>query len=289
MKKPFALGLIIPAKVPVTVVMAALLSVTIAACEPPSGEPPLDLWWLEIEKGGEIFGDLRYKSEDGGIKIIRYEGEGGTVTIPAEIEGIPVKTIGVHAFREKNLTEVIIPDSVILIEKAAFKDNGLTGVSIGNNVTSIGPMAFQNNQLTGVVIPDSVTSIGFDSFYSNRLTSVTIGKGVTLISAYAFFNNLLTSLIIPDSVTHIESHAFDHNQLTSVVVIPDRVKIDYAAFRGLGYGNEIIIGANVQFDIWAIDDVFYELYNGGGRQAGTYIRIKIPDATEYPGFYWVKQ
>jgi len=284
MKKQFVLGLIIRAKVPVTLIMATLLSMIGVVCENDS-EPPLDEWWKQIEKGGGIFGDLRYKNEAGGIRIIRYEGEGGTITIPAEIEGMPVKTIGIHAFREKELTDVVIPDSVISIGRAAFKDNGLTGVTVGNSVTNIGPMAFQNNRLTGVVIPDSVTSIEFDSFYGNRLTSVTIGNSVTSIASYAFFGNQITSVVIPDSVTHIESHAFDRNQLNSVV-IPDSVKIDYAAFRGI---QSITIGANVQFDIWAIDDEFYELYNAGGRRAGTYVRHRIPGATEYPSFFWVKQ
>ena len=94
--------------------MAALLSMAITACDPSvkngngsaSLPPPLDEWWKQIESGGEIFGDFRYKSEAGGIRIIRYEGEGGTVTIPAEIERTPVTSIGIHAFRETNLKGV---------------------------------------------------------------------------------------------------------------------------------------------------------------------------------------
>ena len=102
-------------------------------------------------------------------------------------------------------------------------------------------------------------------FGDNELTAVTIDKGVTLISDYAFDGNRITSVVIPDSVTHI----------------------GWMAFAGPLF--EITIGANVQLDIGSFDELFYELYNGGGRRAGTYIMIIIPEATRYPGFYWVKQ
>jgi len=139
----------------VTVITALLSIGIIVACEPsdknenpPDSIPPLlDEWWKDIENGGETLGDFRYKIEDEEIKIIRYEGEGGIVTIPAEIEELPVTSIGIHAFRETKLTDVVIPDSVIFIRNNAFRDN----------------------QLTSVMIPDSVTSIGLDAFAYNYL------------------------------------------------------------------------------------------------------------------------
>ena len=127
---------------------------------PPNNVPPLLVeWWKDIESGGEVFGDFRYKIEDGGIRIIRYEGEGGKVTIPAEIEEIPITKIGIHAFRETKLTDVVIPDSVISIGIYAFYNNQIVSVTIPNSVTSIGYSAFSGNLLTSVIIPDSVIFI----------------------------------------------------------------------------------------------------------------------------------
>ena len=140
-----------------------------------------------------------------------------------------VTTIGNRAFINNQLTSVTIPESVTTIENAAFFNNQLTSVVIPNSVTTIGDWAFQSNQLTSVVIPNSVTTIGDSAFFNNQLTSVTIPESVTTIGDSAFYNNQLTSVEIPDSVTTIGNYAFSGNQLTSVT-IPDSVTTIVGAF-----------------------------------------------------------
>ena len=90
------------------------------------------------------------------------------------------------SFQEKNLTSVVIPDSVTTIEVGAFAGNQLTNVVIPDSVTEIGVNNFANNQLTNVTIPDSVTTIGYSAFQNNQLTSVTIGNGIQYIDRSAF-------------------------------------------------------------------------------------------------------
>ncbi len=191
------------------------------------------------------------------------------LVIPSTIDGYAVKTIedgflfeGV--FSRKDLTSVVIPDSVTSIGDNAFDDNNLTSVTIPDSVTTIGDRAFRSNNLTSVTIPDSVTTIGNNAFQSNNLTSVVIPNSVTTIGDTAFNNNFLTdeqayiykrtdtnkdgiaeidyttiisyggankNIIIPNSVTTIGEHAFYLNNLTSVT-IPDSVtSIGYYAFQ----------------------------------------------------------
>ena len=75
---------------------------------------------------------------------------------------------------EKN---IIIPDNfndvaVTSIGEEAFQDKQLTNVIIPNSVESIGNNAFYGNKLTEVIIPNSVNSIGEGAFYNNTgLTS----------------------------------------------------------------------------------------------------------------------
>ena len=129
-----------------------------------------------------------------------------------------VKSIGLGAFWKNKLTEVIIPNSVKSIGQGAFYDNQLTEVSIGNSVLTIGDGAFWKNKLTEVIIPNSVNSIGKDAFKSNALTNVSIGNLVKIIGDGAFSSNQLTEVSIPNSVSTIGQSAFQNNLLTQVSI-----------------------------------------------------------------------
>ena len=130
------------------------------------------------------------------------------------------------SFENKNLTSVVIPDGVTIIDKYAFDDNRLTNVVIPDGVTIIDKYAFEGNQLTNVVIPDSVTTIGDNAFSRNKLTSVKISNGVTVIENGAFSYNQLTNITIPSSVITIEVWAFVDNQLTNVTFLsPSKLEV----------------------------------------------------------------
>jgi hypothetical protein len=111
-----------------------------------------------------------------------------------------------------NLTSVIIPESVTLINDCAFEDCiELTSVTIPNSVTSIGNGVFYDCRgLTSIIIPNSVTLIRHDTFaYCRGLTSIIIPNSVTSIEDDAFCGCIgLTSVIIPNSVTSIGDYAF---------------------------------------------------------------------------------
>jgi len=230
--------------------MFAFLCINIVTCFFPYQE--ID-WRHEIEKaGGDIFEDYRYKVIDDAILIIRYNGAGGSVTIPEKIEEIPVKIIGNHAFRETNLTDIFIPSSVFALGSCAFRDNKLVDVTISNNVTFIGMDTFCNNMLTKIIIPENITIIHGGAFSNNKLTHVVIPEGVTKIEQSAFEGNELASIAIPDNVTMIEEYAFLYNKLI-----------------------RICIGENVDIGIWAFENNkkgFTYVYDKGGKLAGTYTR-----------------
>ena len=158
-----------------------------------------------------------------------------------------ITSIGEYAFRDNNLTSVVISDSVTSIGTQAFYNNNLTSVVIPDSITSIGTGAFYNNNLTSVVIPDSVTSIGNGAFYENDLTSVVIPDSVTSIGTGAFNRNDLTSVVIPDSVTSIGPSAFRHNNNLTSVVIPDSVtSIESNAFEGSQATDLVCSAENLQ-------------------------------------------
>lgn len=173
----------------------------------------------------EIDGDYEYELNGRATEatIVKYTGPGGKVEIPAELGEKLVTVIGDDAFLMNNLTEVIIPESMISIGHGAFAGSGLTSLEFAgtSKVESIGNGAFTQSKLTEVIIPESVMMIGDDAFYANRLTKVEFAGSskVESIGKYAFHNNRLEEVTIPKSVMTIGDWAFDHNELLTKVTI----------------------------------------------------------------------
>jgi tetratricopeptide (TPR) repeat protein len=221
--------------------------------------PPYPALLNVLKKGMAVFQTA--ENNDGSVTIVKYGGADTQVIIPASIGGKPVTAIGEKAFEQKQLTGVMIPNSVKTIGDNAFLNNQLTSVVFGNSVITIGRGAFYNNQLTSIAIPDSVTTIGDDAFSGkhssdvfihNKLTSVTIGNRVTTIGKGAFAANQLTSVVIPNSVKTIGDSAFS---------------TDYTYLTRL---KDVIIGANVNVGKWDEKTRFDSCYNGKGKKAGKY-------------------
>lgn len=181
---------------------------------------------------------------DGTATITGYIGTDTDLVIPSQLSGLTVTKIGDSAFRNKQLTNVMIPSSVTSIGNSAFDSNKFTNLSIPDGVTTIGSSAFSNNNLASVTIPNSVTTIKVSAFANNQLTSVTIPNSITKIEANTFMNNKLTSVNIPSSVTIIKTYAFSTNRLTDIT-IPDSVTtIEISAFE-YNQISSVVIPKNV--------------------------------------------
>ncbi|MCL2061002.1 MAG: leucine-rich repeat domain-containing protein [Firmicutes bacterium] len=196
--------------------------------------------------------EFEFETVNGSIKITSYTGKGGSVAIPARINGLPVTeigdafdncdvtaitipdtvtTIGEDAFRRNELTSVVIPNSVTEIGDGAFERNELTSVTLGSGIVKIGDKAFVQNELTAVTIPPNVTFIGDRAFAKNPLTALTLGSSVKHIDAWAFSDCALTSVIIPDSVEIIGRGSFDNNKLTALTLGRNVRTIEESAFE----------------------------------------------------------
>ncbi|WP_313373200.1 InlB B-repeat-containing protein [Lysinibacillus pakistanensis] len=169
-------------------------------------------------------------NKDGTVKIKDYIGTNTSIIIPNELGGKVVTEIGMAAFGEKNLTQVVIPDSVLKIGDFAFAENQLTYVELSNNLTSIGEGVFYMNKLTNIEIPDNVTEIGLYAFLDNELSTVKLPNALKIISDYAFTGNQLTSIELPQTLKTIGEMAFSENQLTSLEIPPSVTSIGPYAF-----------------------------------------------------------
>ena len=140
-------------------------------------------------------------------------------------------SIGVNAFNDcYSLTNINIPDGVIVISDNAFNDcYSLTSVNIPDSVTSIGGSAFYNClSLTSVNIPDSVTSIGGSTFsWCVSLTNINIPDGVTAIGGSAFSGcYCLTDIVIKGNPDLANVNAFSDIYSDYLIYVP-RAKLSW--------------------------------------------------------------
>ena len=164
---------------------------------------------------------------------IRNVGELTMVIIPNS-----VVVIEWDAFAFNQLTEIIIPDSVIRL--GGFRGNRLTSIKIPNSVTHIGVGAFAENPITSVIIPNSVIYIGDFAFANSRLNNVAISDNVAFIGESAFQANWLTNITIPNNVTRISPFAFPANQINSIYIPDSITDIGFGAFENNRLNNVII-------------------------------------------------
>ena len=163
------------------------------------------------------------------------------------------------AFRDKNTTSYVIPDSVSCIEFGAFWNcHSLKRLVLPDSVSSIGDWAFWNcRSLTDIVIPDSVNSIGDRAFSGCcYLKSLVIPDSVSSIGERAFEDcTSLSSLVIPDGVTSIGHCAFRGCYSLSNIVIPNGVtSIGGCAFSRCKSLVEVVIPDSVtSIGYWAFD------------------------------------
>ena len=183
---------------------------------------------------------LEYELTDNGeIEITAYTGSATELTIPSELDGKKVTSIGYGAFWGcTSLESITIPDSVTSIGYNAFFDcTSLTSIIIPDSVTNINSGVFENtawydNQPDGVVYVGKVLYTYKGEMPQN--TTITVKDGTKSISDSAFsYCTSLASITIPDSVTSIGGGAFSGCTSLESVTIPDSVtEIGYSAFCG---------------------------------------------------------
>jgi hypothetical protein len=190
---------------------------------------------------------------------------------------------------------VTIPDNiwgdpVVSIGNRAFANTGVMGVSIPRGIT-LGTDVFSNNRKTVQ---------GFDVLLSDD------GRSLTIISGPRHIEHLRNQghsrvpeqslsnqghLIIPEQlygtpITRIGERAFENNRFRQITIPSSVVRIDTRAFaieRQMNHNDHITIGANVSLaeDAFGNDRItqegrqwfqnsFVRMYNEGGRRTGEY-------------------
>lgn len=151
------------------------------------------------------------------IYINKYLGSDEHITVPSEINGLPVVYIVPYAFSPLdeydihnpdciNIKSVILPDKLEVISKCAFKGcENLESIYLPDTIEWINRNAFEGcTSLESIKLPYSLTRLEEEVFKNcSALTNVDFGKEMYhlySITESAFSGTAVKNLIIPENV-----------------------------------------------------------------------------------------
>ena len=201
---------------------------------------------------GAFAGEDDFTIEDG--RLVEYKGEADKIVVP---EG--VTTLGEGCLSGKKMTEVVLPDSLEVIEDWVFSwSENLRTVTIPKNVKEIGIYVFDgDSSLTaisvaagnpsfksvdgvlfdkagelvlkfpegkataGYQLPETVKIIGAGAFFATDLTSFTAGDNVEEIRCWSFSEcEEMTSFTAGKGLKKLGDHVFSNSQQLAAVSLP---------------------------------------------------------------------
>ena len=140
------------------------------------------------------------------------EGKRSTdITIPSQIDGVDVVSIGNYAFFNQDITSVKLPNTLKSIDDQAFENNLIKNITIPSSVTSIGSSAFARNYLQKITIPSSVTTIGSSAFSENYLLYSIINKTGKAFSWGQIIGYGNDSFVTGTYTYEVSAEEFNHN------------------------------------------------------------------------------
>ena len=182
------------------------------------------------------------------------------VEVPAEIDGVPVTTIGESAFSHLDqIWAVTLPDTVTVIETKAFQGALVRELTLSKQLTAIGRAAFNKcTSLHSLELPDTLTSIGDSAFSHSGLTSITIPDSITMIPEGMFKNSQLQTIEFPENLTSIGELAFSGTKIESIS-IPDSVT---ELGSGIFYNTSSLTAAELPAGVTTLtSSLFSECYH----------------------------
>ncbi len=204
------------------------------------------------------------------VKDLYWKGEGELVfaekiEVPKKIKGYPVTAIGEDAFACVQASEIVLPDTVVTIEKNAFRySENLKAIKGTHNVEMIGDYAFfECNQLEELDMT-SVRQIGEVAFANcAKLKSVIIPKTMREIPDLMCMGmDTMETVVIPEGVENIHTAAFAKSVSLDSVYVPSSVTfISDDAFLDIeeqitiygkkgSYAEQYALDNGIKFEEW---------------------------------------
>ena len=140
---------------------------------------------------------------NGFIESCSYNFSNTDIIIPDTLDNQKVGVIQANIFEEKNITSVLLPNSLRIIGVSAFRGNNISRINLSNleNLTRIHDGAFNNNNIVSVNFANctNLNYIGSGCFAFNELSTIDLSPCTNLeeIGSFVFSNNSISSFNLP--------------------------------------------------------------------------------------------
>ncbi len=252
-----------------------LMALLLTACRGNEKTPPVETL---PEVNEESLPKFIYEDDGESITILGYSGIESVITIPAELDGLPVRIIAENAFRGfTRLTKVYLPDTVEIIDYAFVSCPDLTYVRLGENVTSLNG-AFRGCVSLTTVEGGKKAEYLDEAFYGCigltkghlpataksalsayegclSLSEVTVEEGISTLERTFWGCTALQSIALPASVTEAID-TFSGCTILSGVTGGDGLSVMKGTFANCPLLTSFTLGPNVT----VLDGVFLNCF-----------------------------
>lgn len=177
-----------------------------------------------------------------GLRITAYNGfDSNRVVVPKEIDGMPVISIGVDAFKNASFSEIILPSTLKAILKNAFNGcRNLRNIDLPTDLRILGEYCFSNSGLNVVRFPNSICKIERGCCSGcEELESVEFGSNITQINEYAFAECYkLKKIKLPEKLLEIHDGVFAKTTLNTLVLPESVIAVSPKVFIGITNNND---------------------------------------------------
>lgn len=148
-------------------------------------------------------GSREYCLMDGfGATLRKAKAESGSVVLPAEVNGCPLRIVGSNSFAKSDVVSVVVPAPARTIANKAFsRCASLSEVELPASLECIDARAFEGCEaLAEIAVPEGVTTIGREAFSARGIKKVILPESVRTIGKNAFVDHAdLTVVCAPGS------------------------------------------------------------------------------------------
>ena len=209
----------------------------------------------ETDPEEHVCGDYRYivvtdgdgSEQSRSARITGYDGAETEITLPSEVDGIPVSSVGKMKLG-RSVTCVVIPEGITEIRSEAFSYSRLEHVRLPESLRTIGADAFASCNLKDLAIPYGVAEIGESAFsWCMELESITLPESLVRLGKKAFYKSKkLKEITIPGSLETVPESCFEYSGIEKAVFSDGVREIREDAFSYCDYLSDLSLPSTLE-------------------------------------------